>query len=369
MGTSLTRRPKFVRDQPFRQAVKQRVDQYFERTGRAKTGGLTMIAKTVIMVVWFGLSYAALVWLASTWWHAVVAAGSLAMAMAGVAMCIHHDANHGAYSRYGWGNRVLQRSLDCLGVSSYLWSWTHNVFHHTYTNVDGIDQDLDLAPLARLAPTQPRRWFHAYQHLYMWAAYAFTVFYFVFVEDFIQLRRARVGPHRFPSPRGLELLAVFASKVVAMVWAIAVPLMYHDWWLVLTVFVVVWLFAGVILGVTFQVAHCAHDTNFPEVSEREFRVPSEWAKHQVEATVGFAHKNATLTWYLGGLNYQIEHHLFPKICHIHYPAIAPIVKQTCQEYGVRYTEHACMMDAVRAHGRWLRSMGAPCGDVPADPVV
>src|SRR5262245_17931065 len=155
-----------------------------------------MLAKSALLLGWFAASWALLVLVAEHWWQAVPLAGSLALAIAGIGFCIQHDANHGAYSRHRLVNRMMERSLDFLGASSYLWRLKHNVFHHTYTNLHGADHDIDLGPFARLAPAQPRRPMHRFQHLYMWAFYGFTAFNMHFVEDFKQLWLGRIGAAR-----------------------------------------------------------------------------------------------------------------------------------------------------------------------------
>jgi linoleoyl-CoA desaturase len=82
-----------------------------------------------------------------------------------------------------------------------------------------------------------------------------------------------------------------------------------------------------------------------------------WAVHQVETSVNFARDSRAASWLLGGLNFQIEHHLFSRMCHVNYAAIAPLVEQTCREFGVRYKQNATFLTALRSHYRWLRSMG------------
>ena len=191
----------------------------------------------------------------------------------------------------------------------------------------------------------------------MWPVYGLTFFYFVFAEDLIQLHRARYGPYRFPSPKGGELVGVFMSKLVVLGWALAIPLLFHPLWLVLTVVISTWFVSGFLLGLTFQVAHLVPDASFPELVDSA-RIEDEWAIHQVKNTADFAQRNRFITWYVGGLNYQIEHHLFPNICHIHYPQLAPIVKQTCNEFGVPYNVYPGVVDAVVAHGKWLALMGS-----------
>jgi linoleoyl-CoA desaturase len=271
---------------------------------------------------------------------------------------VQHDANHGAYSRHGWVNRLMERSLDFLGASSYLWRFKHNVFHHTYTNLQGADHDIDLGPFARLAPGQRRRRMHRFQHLYMWAFYGFTAYNMHYLEDFKQLVLGRIGHARIPRPRGHRLVELFASKLVMLTWSVGIPTLFRTWWVVLLFYFATWFTVGVVLGVVFQVAHCLEEAEFP-ATPAGGRIDTPWSVHQVETTVDFGHKSRLLTWYVGGLNYQIEHHLFPRICHLHYPQLAPIVRAVCAEHGVRYSVHESIVGAVRSHGRWLRRLGTP----------
>ncbi len=353
--TAPEKRPKFAPDDGFRRDLDGRIDAYFERTGRSRRGDWRMYLKTAALLTWFGASWALLVFVASTWWQAVLLEGSLALAVAGVGFSIMHDANHGAYSRHNFVNRLFERTLDMLGASSYLWRWKHNVFHHTYTNIVGADNDIDLSPFARLTPEQPYRPIHRFQHIYMWALYGFAVYHMHYVEDFAQLRSGRIGGHHFPRPGAERIFELFASKVVVLAWSLVIPMLFHSWWVVLIGYAVLWFAVGLILTVVFQVAHCAEEVDFPSAADG--RMKRSWAAHQVETTVDFAPKNWFLTVYLGGLNFQIEHHLFPKICHVHYPQLAPIVREVCAEHGVRYTVHQRFTSAVSSHGQWLRRMG------------
>ncbi|MCA9678411.1 MAG: acyl-CoA desaturase [Kofleriaceae bacterium] len=364
-ASSRGNRPRFAPDNGFRKRLDERVAAYFADTGRSPHGGWRMRLKTASMLAWFGASYAFLVFVASTWWQGVLGATSLAFAIAGIGFSIMHDANHDAYSKHKLVNRLLERTLDMLGASSYIWRWKHNVFHHTYTNVEGADNDIHLLPFARLAPTQPRRRIHRFQHLYMWALYGFTVYHMHFTEDFLNVKRGKVGPHHFPRPRGLRLFEVFASKAFVLAWSLAIPMFFHTWWVVLAFYASLWFAVGIILGVVFQVAHCHDEAPFPEPDPVTNRIDNAWAIHQVETTADFAPHNPLITWYVGGLNFQIEHHLFPKICHVHYPRLAGIVQDVCTEFGVRYTQFPSFVSAVASHGRMLRRMGTAPDALPA----
>ena len=350
---------KFPADDPFHRTLKLRVQEYFDRTGLSLRGGWRMGLKTAAILLWFAASYGLLVFGAGAWWQALPLSLSLAFAITGIGFSIQHDANHGAYSEYGAVNRLMGMTLDLLGASSGVWHWKHNVFHHTYTNLAGADADIDLLPFGRLSPAQPRYRFHRFQHYYLWSLYGLLYPKWAFVDDFKDLAQARIAENSFPRLRGWGLVEMIGGKLLFFAWAVAVPLLLHPWWAVLGFFAVTALLVGVTLAVVFQLAHCAEEAEFYQLAPRSGRLPVAWAVHQVQSTVNFAPRNRLLTWYLGGLNFQIEHHLFPKICHVHYPRLSEIVQSVCAEFGVRYSAHQGFFPALASHWRWLRRMGRP----------
>jgi linoleoyl-CoA desaturase len=365
MTLSTGDRPKFRGDDGFHQELRRRVEDYFRDRGLSAHDSARMYFKTAAMLLWCGASYALLVFAASSWWQGLLLSGSLALAMAGIGFSVQHDANHHAYSNRPIVNRVLGTTLDLLGASSYLWHWKHNVLHHTYPNLDGADDDIDFRPFARLSPAQPRYWIHGYQHLYLWVLYGFLGPKWHLVDDFKSVVRGRIGGSRFPRPRGWNLFQVIAGKAAFFGWAVGIPLLFHTWWVVLLFYAVTAFMLGLALAVVFQLAHCVEEASFPSTApatapaRARGSVEVGWAAHQVQTTVDFAQRNRLLTWYLGGLNFQIEHHLFPRICHVHYPRIARIVKAACADFGVRYAAHEGVGRALQSHWRWLRRMGRP----------
>jgi linoleoyl-CoA desaturase len=352
----------FDADSGFYSALKLRVRACLRSTGRSPRGGVDMILKTVTILLWLVSSYLLLVFAAHTWWQGALLSLSLAFAVAGTGFAIQHDANHGAYSHRRWVNRLMGFSLDLLGASSYLWHWKHNILHHTYTNIEGADHDLDAKPFGRLAPEQTRRLPHRFQHIYMWALYGFMLPKWQLVDDFQNALEGRLENNRIPRPRGWALAQLLFGKIAFFAWALAIPMAFHRWWVVLLFYGGTSFSVGVILAVVFQLAHCIEEAEFPHVSAESSRIPVDWARHQLKTTVDFARGNRAITWYLGGLNYQIEHHLFPRICHIHYPAIAGVVEETCAEFGVPYLAHEGVLGALSSHWRWLRRMGQSRGE-------
>lgn len=313
-----------------------------------------------VLFAWVSASYTALVFASASSWQRLMLSLSLALATAGVAFSVQHDANHGALSRHRLINHLSGLTLDMLGGSSYVWRWKHNVAHHTYTHLHGSDSDIDV-PFGRLSAAQPHGRAHRFQRFYLWLIYAFFVAYWHFYEDFKQVAAGRIANQRFPRPRGWRLVELFGGKLFFYGWAFLIPMLYHPWWGVLGFYALTTVVLSFTLILVFQLAHSVEEASLPPLAPHLSLVPRAWAVHQVEATVDFGRDNRLLNWYVGGLNFQIEHHLFPRICHIHYPRIAAIVQQTCAEFGVRYTVHDSCLSAVRSHWRWLVRMGAAPG--------
>lgn len=353
-------RVRFSRDDGFHADLKRNAGAYFEAAGRPRWGGGAMHAKTALILGWFATSYALLLrWGGASGWLAAGLTLSLALATAGIGFSVMHDANHGAYSPSPWVNRAWGLALDFVGASSYLWRFKHNVHHHTYTNIDGMDADIDAAPFLRLAWSQRLRGFHRWQHLYAWPLYGVLAVKWWFVDDVLDLVRGRIGRLPIPPPRGRELAAVLAGKALFVGWALVVPaLVFRSGWSV-ALFVLGSLALGVVLSTVFQLAHAVPQTELHAAASGDRRMRTGWAEHQVRATADFAPSNKLLGWYVGGLNFQVEHHLFPDVCHVHYPALARIVEATCAAHEVPYRVRATLRAALGDHFRFLRALGSP----------
>lgn len=347
-------RPSFPAHSSLRAELNAEVDAYFARTGLDPAGGRPALLKTAVLLTWVIASYVLLLFAATTWWTAAPLAVSLGLALAAVGFNVMHDGNHGAFSTRPWLNRAAGASLDLMGGSSYLWRHKHNVLHHTYPNVEGLDDDIEFQPIFRLSDGQRRRWFHRFQHLYWVPLFVFFPTKWVFFDDFLTLVRGRTGRHPFPRPRGWSLAQLLAGKLFFVGWAIVLPLMVVPVLPYLLGYALVSAVQGLTLGTVFQLAHAVDTVQFarPPLSQ-------PWVEHQLATTTDFARGGRLLTWYVGGLNMQVEHHLFPRIGHRHYPALAEIVRAVCARHGVTVHEHATVVGALRAHLRHLVRLGAP----------
>ena len=342
----------FIRD------MKTRVHAYFEETGISKKANAKMVWKTAAMMAMVVGPYLLIMTAQLSLWLMLGLCVVLGVGIAGCGFSITHDALHGAYSSNSKVNAALGMIFDATGGSSYMWKITHNVIHHTYTNIQGVDEDLEVSPLLRLSPTSEYRSFHRYQHLYVLAVYSLTTLFWVFLKDFQYLLRRDLGPYRnIVHPKG-EVAKLLVMKVVYYATVIVIPLLVLDvtWWQFLIGFLAMHFTAGLILSLVFQLAHVIEGP-VQFAAEEQRAMEDAWFVHEMKTTADFARTNRLLCWYVGGLNFQIEHHLFPKVCSIHYPAISRIVEEVAEEYGVPYHHHPTLLGAMRSHWRMLKLFG------------
>jgi linoleoyl-CoA desaturase len=352
-------RLKFGGDNAFHVEVRRRVAEYFHTTGRPERDCRQMYVKTAILFAAVAASYVLLVFVAWAWWQALPLAVLLGLGLAGIGFNVQHDGGHRAYSGRPWVNKLMAMTLELIGGSSYLWHWKHGVFHHTYPNVTGHDTDVDVGLLGRLTPHQKRFGFHRWQHYYLWPLYGFLAIKWQLYDDFRDVLTGRMAGHRVPRPRGRQLALFLSGKVIFLALAFGLPLLFHPIGVVALFYGVTALVLGAVLSIVFQLAHCVEEAEFPLPQEESGRIEHAWGVHQVETTVDFARGSRLVAWLLGGLNFQIEHHLFPQVCHVNYPAISKLVEATCRDFGVKYTQHSSVLAGLASHFRWLRRMGMP----------
>ena len=281
---------------------------------------------------------------------------------AGIGLSIMHDANHGGYSSDGRVNYLLGSCINLVGGSAFTWKIQHNILHHTFTNIYEHDEDLDPSGTMRFTPNAEHKSFFKFQHVYATFLYGIMTLFWVLHKDFVQLKRYDTK-NLIKGTRGTyakELRIMIATKVAYYIYMLIIPMVIMDisflqW---LAGFMLMHFIMGVVLGYVFQLAHVVEDTHFPKPNP-ENSIENEWAIHQMYTTANFARKNRLLSWYVGGLNYQVEHHLFPKVCHIHYRNLAPIVIQTAKEFNVPYYDQPTFWGALKSHFRLMKKMGQP----------
>jgi linoleoyl-CoA desaturase len=347
---------KFKSSAPFRAELKKRIDLYYSESKASRRDTFSLYAKAVFMLLWMGASYYALVFLANSWIEGILASLSLGLALTGIGFNIQHDGSHNGFSKWPWMNRIAGSTSDYfLGASSFLWKQKHNVRHHAFTNIPDIDQDINFAFLGRVSFHHKLLPFHRFQHFYLWGLYGLVHLRYLY-GDFQTIYKGQINNSKIPRLKGVELFNFVFGKIVFFGFALLVPLILHPFWQVLIGYILVSFTISIIFILVAQLAHTVGEAQHPEFSPA---VDSEWAVHQIKTTAGFAHGNRILTWYVGGLNYQVEHHLFTDIAHTHYPAMAKIVKDLSREFGLHYNENPSLFSALRSHYFFLKKMGQP----------
>lgn len=342
------------------QEMKAGVAEYFRTRGIAQKANSAMVVKTCILLALTFVPYLLILSDRFLPWEMLALAFLMGLGVAGIGFSVAHDALHGAYSSSHLVNRLLGMTFDLLGASSYLWKITHNIIHHTYTNIHGVDEDLAVSPLLRLSPRAKLLTVHRYQHLYAFSLYSLSTLFWVFVKDYKYLLQRDLGPYRNMAHPRAELIQIGIAKLGYYSWTLALPMIILSvpWWQVVIGFLAMNLTAGLILGVIFQLAHVVEGTDHP-LPDHAGRIEEAWLVHEMRTTSNFARGNRLLTWYVGGLNYQIEHHLFPRICSVHYPAISSVVEDIARKHGLPYNDQPTLRAAILSHYRTLKRFGAP----------
>jgi linoleoyl-CoA desaturase len=340
--------------------VRHRVNAYFESNNISRSANTQMILKTIVILLGWAGTYGMIMSNLFPGYVVLLLALVHGFFTAMIGLNIAHDAIHGSYSSSSRTNKRIGLLFNLIGANDYVWHISHNMVHHTYTNIPDYDEDINQPAILRLEPTQKLRWIHRFQHIYALVLYAFSSLSWVFVKDYVKFFQHQLGGHfREKLPRK-ELLRLILYKSIYYSIFLVLPLVFVDfsWYWILIGFILSHLVEGFTLAIIFMLAHVVEGTDFPELEENG-SLEMTWAELQMKTTSNFARKNKVATYLFGGLNFQIEHHLFPKVCHIHYPAISDIVKQTAKAHNLPYLEHPTLLGAIASHRRVLYAMGQP----------
>ena len=344
----------------FTTTMNKRVNAYFKENQLGRHANTEMVIKSIVMLaLYFGplaLILTGMITGVSTTLALVVV---MSFGLAGIGLSVMHDGNHGAYSSKRWVNTLIGYSLNLIGANSFNWKIQHNVLHHTHTNIYGADEDVSSHGILRFTPHSEWRWFHRYQFVYAWFLYGLMTLSWMFYKDFRQLYlyhhqgliKGRTNPKR-------EWVILISTKIIYLSYILLLPILLTPWiwWQVLLGIAIIHYITGFLLAIVFQPAHVIMGSEFPvpdnQGSPRDIRTI-----HQLRTTTNFANKSRWFTWLVGGLNFQIEHHLYPSICHVHYRKIAPIVQATAHDFNLPYKTVPSFLAALKGHMQLLKLLG------------
>ncbi len=348
-----TSTPDFVK------VLRKRVNNYFKENKVNRNSNGTMIFKTIFMLLLFYVPYTLMyVPFVDGFWYLIPWA-FMGFGMAGIGLSVMHDGNHNAYSKNQLINKISGFGLNLMGGYDLNWRIQHNLLHHTYTNIDGMDEDVDAGVILRFSSNQKRKKHHRFQHLYAWLLYSLLSISWITNKDFIQV----VKYHKMDLLKsqnitfGRALLNLFFWKIFYFLYILVIPLFFlGNPWVHILGFLIMHFIAGFFLSTIFLCAHIVDQTDFPE-PDNSGQIKKNWYVHQLETTANFSNYKSFFSWFIGGLNYQIEHHLFPSICHVHYHDISKIVKETAEEYNIPYHANLTFFSALKHHYKHLKLMG------------
>ncbi|WP_397364878.1 fatty acid desaturase family protein [Olleya sp. R77988] len=279
--------------------------------------------------------------------------------MSGIGMGVMHDAIHESYSKNKTVNKLLSYTFNLIGANATVWRIQHNVLHHTYTNIDHADDDLNAPYFLRFSPNAKHYWMHQYQHIYIWFFYSLSTISWITTKDFVRLKRFKdMGFLNQKNEYKKALAAMTAWKLFYYSYALVLPMIMlpFSWYVVLLAFLTMHFITGLLVSIVFQIAHIMPDTTFP-LPDAERKMNANWYGHQFATTSNFSPKSKLLFWLIGGLNYQVEHHVLPDVCHVHYKNLTKIVSETAEEFGMPYHVKKSMFQAIKDHTKMLKHLG------------
>ncbi|HEV2399669.1 MAG TPA: acyl-CoA desaturase [Candidatus Sulfotelmatobacter sp.] len=340
----------------FPKVLRRRLDNFFSESNISPKADLAMWVKIAVGMAVLAGSWTALYVLKPDSWKFVSLYLLNAIAQTFLLLNIAHDSNHNAISSMRTVNKALNYVFDVCGISSYMWRILHHRGHHSCINLQGEDDALTGRGVLRFTPHEPRTSLQRFQHIYALLMYALFSLDYVFVRDFEcfffpshdYLKQAK-HPAR-------EYVILFAGKAFYLTYMLVLPvvLLNKSFPLVALAFVLSHLMIGLSVALVFQTTHVIDSTYFPS-HRNEF---DNWIQHIFATTADYATEKPLVGWLVGGLNHHIVHHLCPFVCHTHYAALTRIVKQTAEEYGIPYRQHATMPQAIKHHLLLLKHLGS-----------
>lgn len=357
----------------FYKSLKKDVDDYFNYNQISRTGNWKLYTKAIVLFTAAIALYLTVLFAPIPGSLKLVACGLFGITLACIGFNVMHDACHGAYSEKKWVNELLGLSLNALGGNAFFWKQKHNIIHHSYPNVDGVDDDIAKSPFIRMCSTQKWVPAHKAQHIYVPFLYMLGSIFWIFLKDFQNYFQKKVHTTPINNLTKKESRIFWISKGFYLLTYIVFPILIVGFWPWLLGFLIMHFTMGFSLSIVFQLAHVIEETEFEFIAEDAvdtLQLESEWAVHQIKTTGNFAPKNKLISWFVGGLNYQVEHHLFPRVSHVHYPAISGIVEEKCREFNLNYISIPTMGKAIQSHFKLIKELGQkPDISVPSEPLM
>jgi len=342
--------------------LRQRVDHYFESNNISKHANAEMYFKTVFAVVMWLFSYGLIMsdMFSHSWIQLFAVYMMLGFVNIFIAFNIMHDATHDAYSSSRRVNNIMSYSMDFIGGNQYLFRRMHGA-HHGYVNIHGIDVTLETHGQFRFSPDEPWLPKHKWQHFYTFGLYTLAHLHWVTVKDFKWFfGEANIGNQKNIKHPRKEYISLIITKSIYYGLTCIIPMIFlsASWYVVFLAWVFMHLLPGLTFALMFQVTHIYEGTTFP-LPDDDGNIDNNYALHVLETTADFGRTSRIGTWLMGGINIHVIHHIYPQICHVHYPALTEILRETCIDHGIEYNENKTFTKALVKHYKILKHLSKP----------
>jgi len=341
----------------FYATVKERVQNYFIATGKSKYGDFRFYFKALLFLS-VHLSLYILVFRSESKGLAFWALALMGPLSILIGINSAHDGAHGAVSKRKWVNKFFLRLLDLLGANSYMWKNRHVYSHHLFPNIMNCDADLKQNPMVRIFPDDEIKPHHRFQFLYAPLLYLLYTLNWLLFRDFKDFSLENIGSFRPGRHPKSEIVQLLFFKAIYLSYIICLPAMFSILTLpqVILAYILMNFLASLLITVALVPSHVAETSLFPLPDDKGM-MPYSWSHHQVLTVIDFATTNRVLNFFFGGFNHHVTHHLFPHICHTHYPGITPIIRQTALEFGIPYKHEDSLVNAYVSHIYLLKKNG------------
>lgn len=351
--------PKNQNQVEFARELNRRIKAYFKENSISRYGDYRMILKAILMLGIYIAPFIVILTVDMPAWLALILMVIMGIGEAGIGMGVMHDAAHGSFSKRKWINALMSESICLLGSSLINWKIQHNVLHHTYPNIHEWDTDLDVRALKLSSNSQQKNRIFKYQHLFGPFLYSLlTLNKFLFDIRYLKMYRDKGALAALHQDYKATLIKQILLKLVYLAVFFVLPILFTDFaiWQIILGFVIMHLTASMIMGTVFQLAHVVEDVEEPLPNENG-EIHNQYAVHQLETTSDFGKRNGLFSWYIGGLNFQVVHHLFPNVSHVHYAELSSIVRTTAHEFNQPYHWERNAFSALKSHLRTLKRIG------------
>lgn len=352
--------PRDKNQNDFAKELTKRIRSYFKETKQTTFGGYRMVLKALLVIGIYLAPFILVLTVNMSPWFALLMMVVMGIGEAGIGMGVMHDAAHGSFSRYKWVNNLMANTMLLMGSNLTNWKIQHNVLHHTYPNVHEWDRDIDSKALKLTTHSEQHQKVYRYQHIFGPFLYSLmTIARFIMDPWHLREYKAMGALQMTKVNFKREMTMLIITKLLYLAVFVGLPLIFTPfaWWQILIGFFVMHAVASMIMGSVFQMAHILEDLEEPLPNENG-EIHNQYYVHQLETTADFGRRYGLFSWYVGGLNFQVEHHLFPHISHVHYPKLSEIVRKTAQEFNQPYHCEKSAISAFRSHLRRLKQLGS-----------